>query len=492
MVSGEGLNAYGAVTWGQFFIYQGFNEKTGWMHTSSRVDFIDEFIEDIHHREEKLQYRYGEEWRDVEVFSKTLKYLDTGELKEKEFTLYRTHHGPITHLLDGKWVATKINWDPVNALIQSFNRTKTKNYDEFREIMNIRSNSSNNTVFADAEGNIAYFHGNFIPRRNPGFDFSQPVDGSDPDSDWQGLHTVDECITIVNPPTGWIQNCNSTPFTAAGTYSPRKDDYPVYMAPDPENFRGIHAVRLLEKVELLDPDQLIALAYHPGVPAFEKIIPPLIRAIDQQKNVSKELKEAAEILRTWNFKTGETSVAMTLAHFYGNVFVEKSGMLNQLIELDVAQLYADPASQRRLIHWFEMAIRRLVESFGTWNMAWGDINRLQRLSGDIQLTYNDDQPSIPIGFASGRWGALASYGSAPKEGTKKLYGTSGNSFVAVVEFGEKVRAKSILAGGQNSNPQSPHFFDQALRYAQADFKEVAFYREDVMARARETYKPGMR
>ncbi|HEY5655632.1 MAG TPA: penicillin acylase family protein, partial [Woeseiaceae bacterium] len=244
VVSNEGLNAYGAVTWGQFFVYQGFNENTGWMHTSTYVDFMDDFVEDVTEKDGKYYYRYGDDLRPVEESEVTLKYLDGEELKERTFTMYHTHHGPVTHMADGKWVATKLNWDPVRALQQSFIRTKLANYDEFRDMMNMRTNSSNNTVFADSSGNIGYFHGNFVPRRDARFDYSQPVDGSDPLTDWQGLHEVDELVTVLNPPNGWIQNCNSTPFTAAGAFSPKRENYPVYMAPDAENFRGVHAVRL--------------------------------------------------------------------------------------------------------------------------------------------------------------------------------------------------------------------------------------------------------
>ena len=207
VVSEEGLNAYGAVTWGQFFVYQGFNEKTGWMHTSTHLDFMDEYMEEVREVGDGIEYAYGDEWRAVEEISLTLKLTSPEGLQEKTFTMYRTHHGPITHQLDDKWVATKINWDPVNALIQSFTRTKLSDYTAFREMMDIRTNSSNNTVFADASGNIAYFHGNFIPKRDPSFDFSRPVDGSDPATDWQGLHEVEESIVVLNPRSGWIQNC---------------------------------------------------------------------------------------------------------------------------------------------------------------------------------------------------------------------------------------------------------------------------------------------
>ena len=123
---------------------------------------------------------------------------------------------------------------------------------------------------------------------------------------------------------------------------------------------------------------------------------------------------------------------------------------------------------------------------------WGDINRFQRLTGDIVQPFDDSQPSFPVAFTSARWGSLAAYGQRTFNNTKKRYGTRGNSFVAVVEFGEKVRAKAITAGGQSGDPASPHFADQSERYANGDLRDVYFYKEDVVKNAEETYKPGHR
>lgn len=490
--SEEGLNAYGAVTWGQFFVYQGFNEKTGWMHTSTRLDFMDEFLEEVRETENGHEYAYGDDWRAVEEIPVTLSYSSPEGLQEKSFTMYRTHHGPVTHKLDDKWVATKINWDPVNALIQSFTRTKLDNYEAFVEMMDIRTNSSNNTVFADAEGNIAYFHGNFIPKRDTSFDFSRPVDGSDPATDWQGLHTVAESIVIHNPQTGWIQNCNSTPFTAAGPYSPKQEDYPYYMAPDAENFRGIHAVDLLSKAGEISLDDLIALGYDPYLPAFEYLIPELLAAFETKGASYRDLAAPIAILKQWDYKTGESSLAMSLAHFYGMWFNRQIGSPYRLIPFNQKEGNELNYEAEDVLEAFAAAVEQLEADFGSWEMPWGEINRFQRLNGDIDLTYDDSKESLPIGLASGRWGALASFGASARENTKKLYGSSGNSFVAAVEFGEKVRAKSLLAGGQNSDPESPHFDDQAQMYADGSFKEVAYYREDVENRAAETYHPGKR
>ncbi|WP_438422619.1 acylase [Aquimarina macrocephali] len=490
VVSEEGLNAYGAVTWGQFFVYQGFNEKTGWMHTSTYTDIIDDFVETVTKNKDGLHYKYGDELRPVETLGVALKYKEGGEVKERNFEMYRTHHGPITHKMDDKWVATAMMWDPVKALTQSFTRTKLDNHKEFREMMDIRTNSSNNTVYADAEGNIAYYHGNFIPKRNTKFDYTKPVDGSDTDTDWKGLHTVDEAITLLNPANGWIQNCNSTPFTSAAEYSPKTEDYPRYMSRNSENFRGIHAIRLLKKANGLTLEKLIEIAYDPYLPAFEGLIPGLIAAYDQSPNPEKSLKEPIEILRNWDFAVSKESVAMSLAHYYGTIYLRKGNTPKQLKFMERINYFGSESPIEERIAIFKEAVSRLTDDFGSWNIPWGEINRYQRLNGDIKQPFNDQKPSMPVGLASGRWGALASYGARSYNGTKKIYGTSGNSFVAVVEFGDKVKAKSMLAGGQSGDPNSPHFDDQAQRYVDVNFKDVAYYREDVEKKAKTVYHPG--
>jgi acyl-homoserine lactone acylase PvdQ len=361
-------------------------------------------------------------------------------------------------------------------------------------MMDIRTNSSNNTVYADAEGNIAYFHGNFVPKRDVNFDYSKPVDGFNPKTDWQGLHTVDENILVFNPENGWIQNCNSTPFTSAAEFSPKKEDYPYYMSRDQENFRGVHAIELLKDRSGYTLDSLIQLAHDPYLPAFKALIPGLINAYNQYDDKNPKLREAIETLENWDYKTSKESVAMTLAHFYGIKYLQwafsgkRAKYPTQLEALSNPYRYCPPNDMVMLL---ELVIDELSQNFGTWQLPWGEVNRYQRLNGDIRQKFDDNKPSIPIGFASGRWGALAAYGARyTTEGAKKIYGTRGNSFVAAVEFGEKVKAKTILAGGQSGDPNSEHFNDQIQKYADVEWKTVPYYKEDVLKRAKKTYKPG--
>lgn len=493
MVSEEGLNAYGAVTWGQFFIYQGFNEYSGWIHTSSKADAIDHYALTVEEKEGKYHYRFGGDWRPLKEKTITLKYKDGDGFSEKKIVAYYSHHGPVIREEKGKWIAISLMVERVKALTQSYTRTKTKNHQEFRSTMDLKTNSSNNTVYADRDGNIAYYHGNFIPKRNPNFDWRNTVDGSNPDTDWQGLHSLDEMIFILNPKNGWIQNCNSTPFTAAGRFSPKKENYPAYMAWDLENARGLNAVRVLEDQKDLTLESLITTAYEPTLMAFKPLVPSLVKAFENLPDTDLRkilLLQPLGVLASWDLKTGVESVGTTLGVFWANQLMADARDLERPWDAYIFDFLAKETSDEMKIAAFEKALEKLKSDFGTWEMPWGEVNRFQRISGEIEPRFDDTQASFPVGMNSSMWGSLAAYGSRPYPNTKKWYGNVGNSFVAVVEFGEKVKAKSLLAGGQSGDPSSPHFNDQAEMYAQGKFKDVSFYREDVVKNTKKTYRPG--
>ena len=493
VASEEGLNAYGAVTWGQFFVYQGFNERTGWMHTSSGVDNIDEYLETVVERGDGFSYLYGDEELPIIATRITLPYkTDTG-MAEREFTIYRTHHGPIVREADGKWVSVRLMEEPLKALIQSYTRTKATNYQSFRETMELHTNSSNNTVFADAEGNIAYFHSNFIPRRETRFDWNHPVDGRDPATEWQGVHSMDETPDLLNPANGWIQNTNNWPYSAAGPYSPKKDDYPSYVETGGENARGIHAIRMLENKTDFTMNSLIEVAYDSYLTAYEDLIPPLLTAYEETSAsdpLKAQLAEQIALLRDWDLRWSVTSIPTSLAIFWGEELIRDVDADARSAGMSVYDYMATSATSRQRLEALEAASSKLEEDFGSWRTPWGDINRFQRLTGDIIHPFDDDGPSIPVGFTASRWGSLASFGARSFNGSKKIYGTGGNSFVAVVEFGDRLRARAVTAGGQSGDPASPHFNDQAMRYATGDLRDVYFYRSDLEGHIERQYHPG--
>ena len=496
VVSEQGLNAYGAVTWGQFFIYQGFNQHCGWMHTSSFADSMDEYEETVEKRNGRFYYKYGKEWRPVQEQQVELPYKSGDRIARKTFTIYRTHHGPIIGEQNGKWIAISMMNEPLDALSQSYLRTKARDYRSFNKVMKIRTNSSNNTVFADDKGNIAYWHGDFIPKRNQGFDWNEPVDGSNPATDWKGLHKVRDIVQMRNPATGWIQNCNSTPFTVSGASSPEKEDYPAYMAPDFENYRGINAARVLSRRAVYTLDTLIAAANDPYLAGFEELVPSLVSALGQVHNPSADLTGAAETLKNWDLHYGEASVATTLAVYWGEKMMTyvrsqlHDGRRRSPEELTSYMIKAVTTAKKTEL--FEETLEQLNREFGSWRTPWGAVNRFQRLTGKIDETFDDKKPSIPVGFTSSLWGSLASFGARTYPGTVKRYGSGGNSFVAVVEFGERLKARAVVSGGQASRPDSPHFTDQADLFCKGQFREVWFYPEEVRAHQEAAYHPGDR
>jgi acyl-homoserine-lactone acylase len=478
MVSDEGLNAYGALTWGQFFVYQGFNDRAGWMHTSSGVDNIDEYLETIVKKDDGVYYQSGAEQRPLKARKITVPYKTPSGAASKEFTVYSTHHGPIVREATGRWVSIRLMQDPVHALMQSYSRTKAKSYKAFRDTMELHTNSSNNTVYADADGTIAYFHSNYIPRRDARFDWSKPVDGSDPATEWNGVLSIDETPGVLNPPNGWLYNSNNWPWSAAGPNSPKKNDYPSYVERgNEESPRGLHALRLLPSAKDVTPESLRTAAYDSYLPWFEPQIPSLIKAWDRAPRANPlkaKLSEQVAVLRHWDLRWSVESIATSLAVYWGD---------------EVTRTRGTPSDEQRL-RALSVASDKLASDFGTWKTPWGTLNRFERLTGDIVQPFTDAAPSIPVGFTSSRWGSLASFGARTFKGTKKMYGTTGNSFVAVVEFGDRVRAKAITAGGESGDPASSHFNDQALRYSTGDLRDVYFYRSDLDGHIERQYHPG--
>ena len=494
MASDQGLDAYGAATWGQFFIYQGFNPHAGWMHTSSGVDNVDEFAEKIEHRRSGYCYWYGATCRAIGIRPITIRYRKAdGTFGSRNFTTFRTHRGPIVRSANGRWIAFAMMDKPVEALQQSFLRTKAPDLTSFLAIAaRFKANSSNNTIFADDSGEIAYLHPQFVPRRDNRFDYTKPVDGSNPATDWGPLHSLGELPSVLNPPNGWVDNNNNGPWSAAGPYSPKPDRFPRYMDMFGENYRGIHALKLLTGSRGWTLDKLNEAAFDTDQPAFAVLIPSLVQAYDALPSsdpLRARLAAPLTLLRTWNYRWSSQSIAQTVAMFWAEGMWKAVQPVRDNRNLTPYRaILAAPGKEK--LQALETAIQRLTEDFGRWQVPWGEVNRFQRISPAINHPFSDAAPSIPVPFASARWGSLASFGSSPKPGTRKWYGTSGNSFVAVVEFGRRVRARAVTAGGESGNPASPHFNDEAHRYASGDLRTVYFYPEQLKGHTERVYRPG--
>jgi len=494
MASQEGLDAYGAVTWGQFFVYQGFNPRAGWMHTSSGVDAVDEYLETVMEKDGRYFYKYGGRYLPMTTTTITVPYRTSAGMAQKVFTAYYTRHGPVIRKDGDKWVSISLMQLPIKALEQSYLRTKATSYKAYLQTMQLHANSSNNTMYADADGHIAYFHANFIPRRDTSFDWTKPVDGSNPATDWGPVLSVDQSPHLLDPKNGWLYNSNNWPWSAAGPYSPRRSDFPRYVETGTEESpRGHHALRLLTGAKNVTMSSLTAMAFDSYLPAFAQMIPPLLKAYDQlpaSDTMRTALADQIAMLRGWDFRWGASSIPTSLAVFWGEDVLRRVGREARAASASPMDFVANGATASELLQSLAAASARLTRDFGTWKTPWGDINRFQRLDDAIESHFDDAQPSAPVPFTSSRWGSLASFGARPYPNTKKWYGTSGNSFVAVVQFADSVRARAVTAGGESGNPASPHFRDEIARYASGNLRTVYFYRSQLEGHTEREYHPG--
>lgn len=490
MQSDEGLQAYGASTWGQFFIYQGFNQNLGWMHTSSGADVIDEFALTIEMQDGKPGYRYGGNWQPLARRDITLAVTDAAP---RTITTWASVHGPIVRAEGDKWIAVSLMHKPSAALQQSWLRTTAKDLKDYMRIADLRANSSNATLFASRQGDIAYLHPQFMPKRDPRFDYTRPVDGNNPATHWQGEHPVTDLPNVINPKSGWAMNTNNWPWSAAGASSPKRDDFPRYIDSQTENPRGINATRLLSAKADFTPDALLEAAYDPWLSAFATLIPTLIEAHDglpASDPMRLTLAGPIEALRTWDYKTSEASIPTSLATRWGEALWARFGETARAERMPMVDFLKVRVSNTDKLVALADITGDLTKDWGTWQVPWGEINRYQRVSPAINQAFTDEAPSIPIPFASANWGSLASYGTVRPEGQKRSYGRYGNSFVAIVEFGKTVKARAIMAGGQSGNPTSPHYNDQSDRYRTHNFRPVYLTPADLAGHTTRTYSPG--
>jgi acyl-homoserine lactone acylase PvdQ len=449
------------------------------MHTSSGVDNIDEFVTTQPGRSRSI----------------TVAYKTDSGLAHKTFTVSYTAHGPVVRKEGGRFVSVSLMNSHVNALIQSYSRTKARDLAAFRQIMELHTNSSNNTVFADASGNIAYLHSNYIPRRDTAFDWTEPVDGDNPATTYHGVLSFDETPNVVNPSSGWVYNSNNWPWSAAGeSASPRRESFPRYVERGTEETaRGFHALRVLSGKSSWTTQSLIGAAFDSYLPAFERMIPPLLAAYDQlpaADSLKAKLADPIAALRGWDYRWGAQSVPTSVAVFWGERAGRRIAAGARAASISQMQYVATGrASAADLLGALGDAVDVLTRNFGSWKTPWGEINRFQRIDDSIASHFDDAQPSIPVPFTASSWGSLAAFGARPYPNTKKWYGSSGNSFVAVVEFGDSVRAQAVTAGGESGNPKSPHFNDEAERYASGRLRDVYFYRSQLKGHTEREYHP---
>ena len=474
--SEEGLHFSGAGFPGTFLPTIGHNETVGWSHTVNTPDILDVY-EITFGDEDPLSYRYGDENRPVTTWTDRVAVLgEDGSLNDTEYRFRKTHHGPIVGTRDGKGLALRMAMFEEGGQSQMrYRMAKAKDVFELKDAMASLATPMFNTVAADQSGNIWYVYYGAVPRRDEQFDWSRPVDGSDPRTEWQGYHPIDELPQILNPASGYVQNCNATPFLASGEGdNPDPESFPAYMAPEDDNARSRISRRILENDGPFDLDSWARLAFDTRVIEAEVWIPRLAEAIAAAPRAdARKLAEPLALLEGWDGVSTVDSTAMTL------FFAWREAMLVGRME--------------DLVESFGFAVDSLQGVWGSWEVPWGEINRLQRIhtSGAPQTAdggFSDERPSVAVPGGPGPLGIVFNFYTRPAEGQKRRYGVAGHSFVSVVEFGEAVEARSALVFGQSADPASPHHFDQAELFAEGRFKPAWFTADDVGANAVRSYR----
>ncbi len=501
--SEQGLNISGFAMLGSPYIWTGHNETLGWSHTNSGADSTDVYVETFDNPENPLAYRYGDNYRNAVEWTDEIRVGNQGSIETKRFTFRKTHHGPVVALRAGKSLAVRAASVEISGrlLEQKWAMAHARTLAEFKSAMAQRRLTGSNTIYADRRGNIFYVHGNAMPRRSTKFDWAKPVDGSDTETDWRGYHELSELPQVLNPSSGWIQNCNSTPFLTSGTDNPDRSKYPVYMAPDLDTPRAQRSRRILSSKEKFSFEEWERASFDTHVHLAETMVPELIstweKLVQSDAGKANKLSEPVAALKSWDYESRVDSVPTTLFMLY----FEQLQRVNR--ERAARQADDDQSTPMTLgeqlnkidsgakITAFEKVLSELKDDFGKWQVAWGEINRLQRIhtSGTLEK-FDDTKLSVPVPGASGLAGTLFTFNTRRDAGQKRRYGISGNSYLAVVEFAPRVRARSLLVFGEIANPKSPHFFDQAELYSTKQYKPAWFDLKEIKRNLEREYQPG--
>lgn len=478
--SDEGLNVYGFAILGTPYIRSGFTQNFGWSHTNNYADTADAYLETFDDPENPLAYRYGNGYRAAVEWAAEVKVKTASGVETRRYRFRKTHHGPIVGSRDGKQVAARMaKLEEGGELQQRFAMNRARNIAEFKAALSQLALTGSNTIYADRAGNIFYVHGNAIPRRDPKFDWTKPVDGDKAETEWQGYHALGELPQLLNPKSGFLQNCNSTPFLTTSEDNPRKEDFPQYLAPEEDTPRAKSSRRILTEKEKFTFDEWTRAATDTKVFRFDMAIEVLMAQWEKMKNEdgarAEKLEPVLRELKTWDGTAKTDSIATTLYLLYLEL------INSRMPSVKFADLWA-----------LEKAVADLELKFGAWRVPWGEINRLQRVHTSGDEPFSDERQSWPVVGGSGAAGIVFTYNARAEKGQKRRYGTSGNTFVAVVEFGKQIRARSVLVFGQSADPKSPHYTDQAELYAQGKFKDVRFTQKEIKANLEGSYHPGDR
>jgi acyl-homoserine-lactone acylase len=479
--SDEGWNFSGATRYGFVVPYIGHNETLGWSVTDNYPDVGDLYVEVFDDPARPLNYRYGSGYRSGTQWTESIRVRTDSGMSTVSTVMRKTHHGPIVAVRDEKPLALRMAKLNEGAWIeQQYDMTRARSLEEFKAALSRQGVVYMNLTYADRDGNIFYIYNGGVPRRSAKFDWSKPVDGTDPATEWQGYHSPSELPQLLNPSNGYVQNCNSSPFTTAGTHVSIAGDFPSYMiGPETDNARARMSRRILERKEKFSLEELAAAAFDTYVYEADAHIQAVLDEWSSFRRAeparARALEPALRVLGAWNRRADPESVGMTVFWSYANFAFGRFGTWKDSSWIRMRSL--------------EDGLTRLETSFGSREVPWGELNRLQRPVPEGE-PFRDDVPSLAVGGGPGWLGGIFQFTTRSARGQKRRYGFAGHSYVSVIEFGPEVKARSVVVFGQSGVPSSPHFFDQALLYATGQFKDAWFRLPEILAHLESSYHPG--
>jgi acyl-homoserine-lactone acylase len=483
--SDEGWNFTGYTRFGFPLPYVGHNENGGWVSTDNAADLTDVYLERFDDPVRPLAYKYGKDYRFATEHVEEIRVKTAAGLETRRFIMRKTHHGPIVAARDGKLLSIRMaKFESDGWLREWYDMTRAKSLAALKRAMAPLNMLFGNVMYADRQGNTWYLYNGAVPKRDPRFDWTKPVDGSDPATEWQGYHTIDELPQLTNPKTGWMQNCNTTPFLLTSEGNPDPKQFPKYMVQEGDNPRGAISREILSSKSTFTFDEWRRLAFDTRVMSAGKRLPELLAALKQHLDAhsqpgSKEesrLREVYDELVRWNHQSANDSVAMTLFSLWHDRVSRDEAQNVITIERQLAALTD--------------VINALQRDFGTWKVAWGELTRLQRRDESKDEEFQDSRPSLSVSGVNGNDGAVFTFYAAPVRGQKRRYGVAGGTYISVVEFAPRVRGLSIHTFGASGDPQSRHYMDQAVLYAHGEFKPAWLTLDDIRANLEAAYHPG--
>jgi len=477
--SDEGWNFTGYTRFGFPLPYVGHNENGGWVSTDNAADLTDVYLETFDDPARPLAYKYGKEYRLATERVEEIRVKTPTGLETRKFTMRKTHHGPILASQDGKLLALRMaKFESDGWLREWYDMTRANSLAAMRRAMTPLNMLFGNVMYADRQGNTWYLYNGAVPRRDPRFDWTQPLDGSDPATDWQGYHTIDELPQLTNPKTGWMQNCNTTPFLLTSEGNPDPKQFPKYMVQESDNPRGAISREILAGKPTFTFEEWTRVAFDTRVMSAGKRLPGLLAELKHrlnnfQRTASQEEERLREVyyeLSDWDQRSTNNSVAMTIFSLWHDRVTRDENMNAYLALIDT--------------------LNALQRDFGTWRVKWGELTRLQRIDESKDEDFSDAKPSLAVSGVNGNDGAVFTFYATPERGQKRRYGVAGGTYISVVEFGPKVRALSIHTFGASGDPKSKHYMDQAALYARREFKPAWLTLNEIKANLESSYHPG--